>query len=99
MYMMNLSDTEREIIVAVLGKIPEVHGVSAFGSRARDDASRYADLDLLLHTSSPLPLARIGEVEDALSESDLPFSVDIVDSSRIDPAFRSAIEGELVPLL
>lgn len=96
---MNLNDTEREIIVAVLDQIPEVHAVSAFGSRARDSASRYADLDLLLHTSHSIPLARIGELEDALSESDLPFSVDIVDSSRIDPAFRSAIEGELVPLL
>jgi predicted nucleotidyltransferase len=95
----NLSDTEREIIAAALKQLPEVDAVSVFGSRARDTASRYADLDLLLHTSHPIPLRRIGDVEHMLAESDLTFSVDIIDSSRIDAAFRVLIEDELVPFV
>ena len=43
-----------------------------FGSRAHGGARRYSDLDLALEWDRPLGLDMIGQIAEALSESDLP---------------------------
>jgi predicted nucleotidyltransferase len=68
-----------------------------FGSRAHGGARRYSDLDLALAWDKPLGLRSIGAIAEALSESDLPYKVDILDLAAIDPAFRARIADGLVP--
>jgi predicted nucleotidyltransferase len=68
-----------------------------FGSRARGGARCYSDLDLALEWDRPLGLRTIGEVAEALSESDLPYKVDIVDLLTVDPAFRARIVADCIP--
>jgi predicted nucleotidyltransferase len=70
-----------------------------FGSRAHGGARRYSDLDLALEWDRPLGLALIGQIAEALSESDLPYTVDIVDIATVEPAFRARIMAAAVPLL
>jgi uncharacterized protein len=69
-----------------------------FGSRARGGARRYSDLDLALEWDRPLGMDVIGQIAGALSDSDLPFKVDIVDLSVVEPAFRRRIAADCVPL-
>ena len=78
----------------------EPAGTSArvFGSRATASARRYSDLDLALEWEKPLSLDVLGDVAEALSESDLPYKVDVIDLRAIDPAFRAMIEPTLIAL-
>jgi hypothetical protein len=40
----------------------------------------------------------IGQIAEALSDSDLPFKVDIVDLSVVEQAFRRRIAADCIPL-
>ena len=46
----------------------------------------------------PLGLDLLGRIAEALSESDLPYRVDIVDLTTADPAFRVRIAADCIPL-
>ena len=70
-----------------------------FGSRAQGTARLYSDLDLALEWRQPIGLDVVGGIAEALSESDLPYRVDIVDLSTVEPAFRARIEADAIPLL
>jgi predicted nucleotidyltransferase len=68
-----------------------------FGSRAHGGARRYSDLDLALEWARPLGLRTIGDIAEAMSESDLPYRVDIVDLLTVDPGFRARIAADCIP--
>lgn len=68
----------------------------AFGSRALGKAKRFSDLDLAIECDRPLSLERNAALAEAFSESDLPWKVDIVDLSTVDPSFRKLIERDRV---
>lgn len=72
--------------------------VWCFGSRATGKARRFSDLDLAVQMDGGVPWQRLGELKEALSDSDLPITVDIVDWDTLDPEFRAAIEKRRVPL-
>ena len=73
--------------------------VWAFGSRVTGRRKRHADLDLVLLTDTPLPLGKLGMIEDAFAESDLPFRVDVVDWARASEEFRAIIRRDHVPVV
>lgn len=73
--------------------VPEIE-VRAFGSRVRGTPRKTSDLDLALMTAKPLELARMAELRDAFSESDLPFKVDLVEWATTSPSFRKIIEQD-----
>ena len=71
--------------------------VRAFGSRAQGSAKPASDLDLMIFPQSPLDARRHALLADAFAESDLPFKVDVVDASSVDPSFRArALAGSIV---
>ena len=78
----------------------EPAGTSArvFGSRATASARRYSDLDLALEWEKPLSLDVLGDVAEALSESDLPYKVDVLDVRSVEPVFRALIEPDMIAL-
>ncbi|HAF70305.1 MAG: DNA polymerase beta domain protein region [Acetothermia bacterium 64_32] len=71
--------------------------VYLFGSRVKGQARKSSDLDVALLPLEPLPLGIIAEIREALEESHVPFEVDIVDLSEVDPDFRERILSEGVP--
>ena len=86
------------IVRDVLRKhLPEGARALVFGSRAHGGARRYSDLDLALEWERPLGLRIIGAIAEALSESDLPYKVDIVDVLTVDPGFRARIAADCIP--
>ena len=88
---------------AIVRAIPRAHlppgvQVFVFGSRAQGGARRYSDLDLALQWHRPLGIALLGAMAEALSESDLPFKVDLLDLATVDPSFRARIAPGLMAL-
>ena len=65
----------------------------AFGSRVKETAKTYSDLDLAIISDLPLSLAIMAELRQALDDSDLTIKVDIVDWAQTSPRFRKIIEG------
>jgi type I restriction enzyme S subunit len=72
------------------GQVPR-YEVWAFGSRVTGKTKRYSDLDLAIIGDVALPLAVRAELEDAFSESDLPWRVDVVDWATTSATFRAII--------
>jgi len=68
--------------------------VRAFGSRTQGKAKRFSDLDLVVIGKQELDEAALDNLKDALSQSDLPIMVDIVDWFRISDRFRAIIERQ-----
>lgn len=73
--------------------------VYAFGSRARKSAKPYSDLDLAVRSQHPISQHTLARASLEFEESDLPWSVDIIDIDDVTPEFRKAIESDLVLLL
>jgi predicted nucleotidyltransferase len=95
----DLSQAELAIVQTILrAHLPPTTRAFVFGSRATATARRYSDLDLALEGENPLGLGVLGDVAEALSESDLPYRVDVVDLRSVDSAFRALIEPEMIAL-
>ena len=96
---LDLRDEDAAVLRDVLRTyMPAAARAFVFGSRALGGARRYSDLDLALEWDRPLGLDLIGLIAEALSESDLPFKVDIVDLLTVEPAFRRRISADCIAL-
>ena len=71
--VLDISAEHAAIVRDVLRRfLPAGARAFVFGSRAHGHARRYSDLDLALAWDRPLGLRLMGEIAEALSESDLP---------------------------
>jgi len=92
--MVDLRPDHLEIVKRILaGRVPE-YQVRAFGSRVCWTAKDTSDLDLVVMTDAPLGLARLADLQEAFSESDLPFRVDVLDWAATGVEFREIIEQD-----
>ncbi len=93
---LQLSERELKEVQRVLrAHVPE-YSVGAFGSRVTGRARQFSDLDLVIMTENPLPLAVKADLTAGFEEADLAFKVDVVNWSVISPEFRSLIEKDKV---
>lgn len=67
-----------------------------FGSRINGKARPTSDLDLAYY--GPQPFLEIDQLEEAFFESDLPFTVDIIDLNTCSQEFLEMIQEDLTPL-
>lgn len=90
--MIDLDVKSRKILVAILEQyIPGIE-VRVFGSRVNGTAKPYSDIDLVLDGKQPIPIKIINELKFALSNSDLPIMVDLVDRYAISEEFKQIID-------
>nr|WP_269110943.1 nucleotidyltransferase domain-containing protein [Acetobacter senegalensis] len=75
----------------ILNEIVPDREVRAFGSRVTGKAKPFSDLDLAIMGDEPLPLETRAWLEEAFSESDLRWKVDVLDWLQVDDDFRSII--------
>lgn len=94
-----LTAKEGELVRAILARLlpPDVT-VSVFGSRACGTAKPWSDLDLAITGKQPISLVLLAELAEAFDESALPWKVDLVDRTTVDPAFGRIIDQSSVPL-
>ena len=62
--------------------------VILFGSRVSGSAGVASDIDVAVLPRRPLPTGLLSGIREALEESHVPYRVDVVDLSSVDPAFR-----------
>lgn len=91
MEKLDLSAGELETVRRILADLLPGREVRAFGSRVSGKAKRFSDLDLAVMGETPLTLSAIASLEEAFSESDLPFRVDVVDWATASESFRAVI--------
>lgn len=93
---LDLGKQDLSTVLDILEKYVSSYEVWAFGSRVIDKAKKFSDLDLVVMTHEPLDFKKLGELQEAFSESHLPIKVDILDWSRIDLNFQKLIKNQYV---
>ena len=94
----DISADHLEIVRTILRKhLPSEVRVWVFGSRARGATRPYADLDLALEGRTALDPRTLDLLAEAFCESDLPWSVDLVDLHGVSDRFRQIVEAERTP--
>ena len=88
--------------LALLREILRVHvpdsEVWAYGSRVNGNAHEGSDLDLVLRNTADLgqPQNTLFELKEAISESNIPILVDVLDWARLPEIFHAGIEERYV---
>lgn len=94
----DITPEERAIVLRILNEIVPDREVRAFGSRVTGKAKPFSDLDLAIMGDEPLPLKTRARLEEAFSESDLPWKVDVLDWSLTEKGFQKAIKESSLSL-
>ncbi len=87
---LDLAPEHLETVRRILASHVPDREVWAFGSRVAGRARPHSDLDLMVLGEAPLPMAVRAALAEALSESDLPFRVDLVDWATASETLRRA---------
>ena len=88
-----------EIVQNILWEhLPAAFKVWVFGSRANWTTKDSSDLDLAVEGAYALDYKAMVGLEVAFEESDLPYTVDVVDLNSVSLKFREIVEGQKVPL-
>jgi len=75
----------KEIIVRFLN--PREYKVFLFGSRANNRARKFSDFDVGIQGKKPVSPKILTSIRDMLEESDLPYTVDVIDFSSVSKNF------------
>ena len=98
---LHLLPKHRRALEALLRKIlPDVE-VWAYGSRVNGRSHDGSDLDLVLRGLGlkEIPSGQLGDFEEAVRESNIPFLVEARDWARLPERFHREIERDHVVLL
>ncbi len=96
-----LIDMRPDHLVMVLEVLEEYvpdYTVRAYGSRVNWSAKDASDLDLAVVGPEPLDPMILASLREAFEESDLPFSVDVMDWHSIPETFRQEIANQFVTI-
>lgn len=85
----DITPEERAIVLRILNDIVPDREVRVFGSRVTGKAKPFSDLDLAIMGDEPLPLETRARLEEAFSESDLPWKVDVLDWKLTERNFQN----------
>lgn len=97
--MIDLSPEHLALVRDLLAHHIPDRKVAVFGSRAKKGAAKpFSDLDLCIMGEAPLSAATLADLREALSESRLPFKVDIVDWADTSDSFRKIIAAQAVEI-
>lgn len=94
--MLDIQPQHLVIVQQILQTYLPNYEVWAFGSRVKGTATTFSDLDLVIISEQPLDLRTLCQVETAFSESDLPYTVDVVDWAATSQKFQQIIKQKYV---
>ena len=94
----DITAEERKTILALLQRHLPGTAAWVYGSRAKWTSRPQSDLDLVVF-ATPEQRRQVGDLREALEESNLPFRVDLFVWDEVPESFRERIEGEHVVLV
>ena len=62
-----------------------------FGSRANNTCRLHSDIDIAVSSIRSIPDAKLSEVREYLEQSNIIYTVDLLDLAKIDTAFKEKI--------
>ncbi len=95
MKAIHISDTDKRTLETVLTGPYEVY---VFGSRLKGTHRPFSDLDICLKGTEKLSASTIGMLREELSQSDIPYKIDLVDYYHLADSFKQLIDNEAVRL-
>lgn len=96
--MINLNQEYLETVIKIIRQYIPNQRVCLFGSRTKEIAKPFSDIDLAIMSENKIPLSKVAELQNAFSESDLPYRVDVVDWSVVSQEFKTAIQKDMVEI-
>lgn len=93
-----ISSEQRSVLLALLKKHLPNTRVWVYGSRARFTAKKSSDLDMVVFARSEQK-RQVGDLREALEQSDLPFRVDLFVWDDMPERFQEKIESDHVTLV
>jgi predicted nucleotidyltransferase len=90
-----ISSDEKQIILAIL---QGAFDILVFGSRVTGTHQKFSDLDLCLKADKPIDRHVLGQFRTKFSESNLPYTIDLIDYHAIDKSFRDLIMRDAIDL-
>lgn len=92
--MKNIFITQQDfdILRDILQNIP--YQALVFGSRIKGSQQKFSDLDICLKSDLPIPFADMATLKETLRESNLPFTVDVIDYHYISEGFKKIVDEE-----
>lgn len=86
----------KQTLIRIIGRYLPTAKIYLFGSRAKGDNDSGSDIDLALDAGEKIDIKVLLDVADAISDSTIPFFVDIIDVHAVDETFYSAIKKDLL---
>jgi len=77
---------------------PKECQVFVFGSRTTGRARKFSDIDIGLKSAKAIPWWKLSAIEEAFEESDLPYTVDVVDFNLVSEKFKQVAGKNLIYL-
>jgi uncharacterized protein len=71
---------------------PAEYNIYFFGSRIKGGWREYSDLDICIKNAEKIDMGELSFISEKFANSDLPFTVDIVDYQRCDESFKKIID-------
>lgn len=96
MMALDVAPEDLKTVKAILARYVPKFTVLVFGSRVKNTAKKFSDLDLAIITDRPLDVPTYTDLKEAFSHSDLPFKVDLVDWSLISEDFKKIIQEQSI---
>lgn len=100
--MVNAIDISHEhlkIVQNILRKyLPDDVTVWVFGSRAKNSAKKFSDLDLALESRNKIENGILIDLKEGFEYSDLPYRVDLVEICDVTETFKKIIDSEKIIL-
>ncbi|OGK22155.1 hypothetical protein A2866_06775 [Candidatus Roizmanbacteria bacterium RIFCSPHIGHO2_01_FULL_39_8] len=91
--------TTREIKKIVFHYLdPKRDKIFIFGSRAIGEHRKFSDIDLGIESKRKIPALIIEDLKEALEESDIPFTIDVVNFTEVSSRFRSVAKQKIIYL-
>jgi len=92
--MIDLSPEQLEIVKRILAERVPACEVRAFGSRIKQTAKKWSDLDLAVVGSAKMERHDLYDLKEAFEESVLSIQVDVLDWHAISPEFQAVINED-----
>jgi len=67
-----------------------------YGSRVKGKNAKYSDVDIAVRAEKKLPFGVLCGIKDDLTESTIPYFVDVIDLNSVSEKFKKCIENDLV---
>ncbi|MEK9169494.1 MAG: nucleotidyltransferase domain-containing protein, partial [Patescibacteria group bacterium] len=77
---------------------PQKDKVFIFGSRAVGKARKFSDIDIGVKSERQISLSLLSDIEEAFEESNIPYTVDVVDFSAISKNFENVAIQKIIKL-